>query len=137
MEKAKKIEKARGGPTIHSFGCWIIIPELAAPNCIMGIFLSNLEPSSWFFCNFLWFGLVMVYLAIMTLETKKMAAHEFLLPINLPKVSKLWKFGFFPPLAFAVAFKILLAFFQFSWPVFTENFAKRKSVHSMMDWELL
>ena len=35
-----KFEKARGGPTIHSFGCYIIIPELAAPNCTMGIFIK-------------------------------------------------------------------------------------------------
>ena len=36
-----KFEKARGGPTIHSFGCYIIIPELAAPNCTMGIFIKS------------------------------------------------------------------------------------------------
>ena len=71
------------------------------------------------FLNFLWFGLVVAFLAFMASETKYytyMALLEFLLQINLSKVKKLWK-SVFSPLAFALTFRICLAFFQFSCPL--------------------
>mgnify|MGYP007048339056 CR=1 FL=1 len=45
-----------------------------------------------------------------------MAPHEFLLPINLKKSKKLWKFGFFDLWPLFGLQKFFWPFFQFSWP---------------------
>ena len=58
----------------------------------------------------------MVFLAFMTLVMKKMAPHEFLLPINHKKVEKIMKIWTFPPLVLVWPSKKILAFFQFFWP---------------------
>ena len=45
-----------------------------------------------------------------------MAPHEFLLPINLKKSKKLWKFGFFDLWPLFGLQNFFWPFFQFSWP---------------------
>ena len=66
------------GPTALFFGCYIIVSELPTLNHVWGIFklffpCYNIKFGvlEWLFCNFLWFGLIVAFLAFMTSKMEK------------------------------------------------------------------
>ena len=85
-------------------------------NCCFYVGRPNLESLSCRLTYFLCWGTGVAFLAFLSLKTKNTDTHEFSLPSNPKKLKKLWKFDFFPYLAFVLAFKKILAFFQFFWP---------------------
>ena len=126
-------------PFLDVVSLFLKIPLLITSRVFLNIFFpyysikfGALEPPH---CNFLWFGLVVVFLAFMTSVMKKMAPHEFLLPINHKKLKKLWKFGFFHlwPLfglqkifglfSIFLAFRCLDCSKSFKFELFWSNFA--------------
>ena len=98
---------------LDSWGCLLYHETYLVNNHNL---VPSLEPWSHAIAIFVWFGLVVVFLAFMTSVMKKMAPHEFLLPINLKKSKKLWKFGFSNLWPLFGLQKNFQPFFQFSWP---------------------
>ena len=65
-------------PTAHLFGCCIVNPELPTLNYVWGIYKLffpsyniKFEVLEWLFCNFLWLGLVVAFLAFMASKMEK------------------------------------------------------------------
>ena len=64
--------------TAHFFGCCIIVSELPTLNHVWGIsklffpsYNIKFGVLEWLFCNFLWFGLIVVFLAFMASKMEK------------------------------------------------------------------
>ena len=65
-------------PTAHLFWCCIVVPELPTLNHVWGIskyffpyYNIKFGALEWLFCNFLWFGLIVAFLAFMTSKMEK------------------------------------------------------------------
>ena len=107
-------------------------------NCCSYVERPNSESLSCRMTNFLCCGIGVAFSSFKSLKTKNTGIHDLSLPINPKKLKKNWKFEFFLYLAFVLAFKQFLAFFQFFWPFYTPcsyNYLKLSQFCCLNTWK--